>query len=194
MTSFEDLSGLPCNGTGLLEVVYEENGDVTLRCVGTASQDYDADDYTVADGDCDDHDGAVNPGATEVANDIDDDCDGIGATSGAINLGTLSCDDPETFSVPNAQIATPGQVIVYRFHILDAIGCQIDAVVQLTGDAGIVFDLQMDYFGALYQNNTALSVFDFTDNNLVTDDSTDVYIWVYGLGSSTGTFTLDGHW
>jgi len=39
-------------------------------------EDADADGYTVADGDCDDFNDTVHPGATEVANGIDDDCDG----------------------------------------------------------------------------------------------------------------------
>ena len=44
---------------------------------GVPSPDADGDGYTVADGDCDDGDPAVNPGASEVCNGFDDDCDGI---------------------------------------------------------------------------------------------------------------------
>lgn len=38
--------------------------------------DVDGDGYTPCGGDCDDGDAAVHPGATELANDADDDCDG----------------------------------------------------------------------------------------------------------------------
>ena len=39
-------------------------------------EDADADGYTIADGDCDDADPAVNPGATEDCDGVDTDCDG----------------------------------------------------------------------------------------------------------------------
>ncbi len=40
-----------------------------------AERDQDGDGYTIAAGDCDDTDLAVNPGAEEVCNGVDDDCD-----------------------------------------------------------------------------------------------------------------------
>ena len=41
-----------------------------------ADADADADGYTTADGDCDDTDPTVNPGATEACDGIDNNCDG----------------------------------------------------------------------------------------------------------------------
>jgi len=39
--------------------------------------DDDGDGFTVKQGDCDDHDASVYPGATELCNGVDDDCDGV---------------------------------------------------------------------------------------------------------------------
>jgi hypothetical protein len=48
----------------------------------TSSRDVDGDGYTVADGDCDDSNPAVNPGEREVPdNRIDEDCDGTVAVT-----------------------------------------------------------------------------------------------------------------
>jgi hypothetical protein len=44
---------------------------------GTSDEDADSDGYSPSEGDCDDEDGDVNPGETEVCNDIDDDCNGL---------------------------------------------------------------------------------------------------------------------
>ena len=43
--------------------------------VGDPSSDVDRDGYTLAEGDCDDDDAAVNPGAVEVCDGADQDCD-----------------------------------------------------------------------------------------------------------------------
>jgi hypothetical protein len=56
---------------------------VTLDC--------DGDGYTVDEGDCDDNDASINPGAAEVVDCIDNDCDGL-VDEGDVTLpaGTIS--------------------------------------------------------------------------------------------------------
>ena len=51
------------------------------------ASDDDLDGYSESEGDCDDADSSVHPGATEYANEVDDDCDG------EIDEGTLTVDD-----------------------------------------------------------------------------------------------------
>ncbi len=62
--------------------------------------DIDADGYSPCDGDCDDDDDAINPGAAEVCNLLDDDCDGVlgdGETDedGDTDPACSDCDDAE---------------------------------------------------------------------------------------------------
>lgn len=45
-------------------------------CVDEDAVDVDGDGVTTEDGDCDDTDATVNPGATELCDDVDQDCDG----------------------------------------------------------------------------------------------------------------------
>ena len=66
-------------------------------CDGTPgpdeTDDLDADGYTVCDGDCDEADPAVNPGAAEVpGNMVDEDCDGV--IAGAPWTSALDEEDP----------------------------------------------------------------------------------------------------
>ena len=58
----------------------DSNGDDDSSSQG----DYDGDEWTIFEGDCDDWDPEVNPGAEEVLCDgVDNDCDGLGGGSSA---------------------------------------------------------------------------------------------------------------
>lgn len=63
------------SGTVVLEVAGD--GTITLRChVPPSTTDDDADGFTTTDGDCNDANPDVHPGATEITDDgIDNDCD-----------------------------------------------------------------------------------------------------------------------
>jgi hypothetical protein len=72
-------------GDGTADTDEDDEGDADTDTDGDADTDTDTplddvdddgDGYSEADGDCDDGDPAVSPGATEICNDVDDDCDG----------------------------------------------------------------------------------------------------------------------
>jgi len=96
---------------GVTEVFYrDEDGDGYGQVGSTTDGCRPPEGYAETPGDCDDAEAAVYPGATEVCNDIDDDCDGlidIGATDastwyadtdsdgyGAPSTATDACDQP----------------------------------------------------------------------------------------------------
>ena len=76
--------------------------------VGVASVDQDGDGYGEADGDCDDFDANVHPGAEEQCNGNDDDCDGglpddeIDADADGWMVCDGDCDDASADSYPGA--------------------------------------------------------------------------------------------
>jgi hypothetical protein len=76
---------------------------------GDACQDDDGDGYPFAV-DCNDHAAAVNPGATEVCNAVDDDCDGaIDEDLGPLTCGTGACSRTVQSCVGGVpQTCTPG--------------------------------------------------------------------------------------
>ena len=61
---------------------FEPSSSAPTNEPGSTSQDNDADGYTVLDGDCNDNDPNVNPGAYDIPNDgSDQDCDGVDAST-----------------------------------------------------------------------------------------------------------------
>lgn len=113
-------SSLTASGTGL----WSSGSDLTLETVtlssnvgwGYAASDLDGDGYSAGGGDCDDTNAAVNPGAAETVNSIDDDCDGYAddGTSTAdsdgdgYEIADGDCDDTDNTRYPGAAEATAG--------------------------------------------------------------------------------------
>ncbi len=95
----------------------EPKRDRTLRrwarqdCDGQADEDCgncpdnDGDGFTTCQGDCNDNNASVNPGAVEVCDGLDNDCDGLvneGAVCGCAPAGT-PCDDGNACTVNDTE-------------------------------------------------------------------------------------------
>lgn len=97
-----DLCHIDPGGGGTLNAdgaAFRDSGyDPTYFCPGTACTDTDGDGFAIEGGscgavDCDDNNGAINPGAAEVCDDIvDNDCD-----------NNADCDDNECTNAPVCQ-------------------------------------------------------------------------------------------
>ncbi len=88
----ETCNGIDDNCDQATDEGYDDDGDATSDCV-----DDDGDGFTEQDGDCDDGEPAVYPGAPEVWGDgLDNDCDGLAFAERVIDFETF----PDGSSVP----------------------------------------------------------------------------------------------
>jgi hypothetical protein len=75
------IKGAPCtipgHGTGKIQVQTLSDGRILFGCKNAYTTDNDGDDFTEAQGDCNDADDAINPGALELFDGKDNDCDGL---------------------------------------------------------------------------------------------------------------------
>ena len=83
---------------------------------GYTASDWDGDGYSIGDGDCEDNNASIYPGAAEATDWVDNDCDGI-ADDGTdetdidgdgYTLADGDCDDYDTSRYPGAAEATNG--------------------------------------------------------------------------------------
>ncbi len=88
--------------------------------------DADGDDWTTAQGDCDDNDASIYPGATELCDARDNNCDGAVDESGAWWNTNWAYRIPVTLAAPAVDVAGPPVSIDLDFH----------AALGLLGDSG----------------------------------------------------------
>ena len=82
----------------------------------TDTSDADGDGFALANGDCNDHDGAIRPGTAEVVgNYVDDDCDGM-ADEDALGNPSLDTVDRDSDGVPIA----PDAIFASGFELVPA--------------------------------------------------------------------------
>jgi cysteine-rich repeat protein len=116
---------------------------LVVRLSGT-SADNDSDGFT-SDLDCDDDNPAINPGATEILdNGIDEDCDGVDATSpdtdsDGFSLADGDCDDSNPNIYPGA-FDIPGNSIDEDCDGFDAINLDTDSDGYTTDGTGLGLD------------------------------------------------------
>ncbi len=89
--------------------------------------------YLAQGGDCDDGDAGVNPGASEICNEADDDCDGDTDEDGALGSTTFYADaDGDGFGDPDDSVAACDQPTAY---VSDDTDCDdSDATINPDGE------------------------------------------------------------
>ena len=107
-----------------------------IGMIDPLTADADGDGYSLADGDCDDDNMAVHPGATETRNGVDDDCDGLVDFPGDSCSNTIVLDNFGVENVVSGDLATR----IDTFH-LPAGSCSSPAAIGIGGkDVVLAYD------------------------------------------------------
>ncbi|GAB4013145.1 MopE-related protein [Nocardioides ultimimeridianus] len=95
---------VPGHSPGIVATAVATNGTITFKCTNAGDTDADGDGFTPDQGDCDDAASAIHPGAAEVFDGKDDDCNGLldAHLSGQSGVGicTFSWSRTETTAAP----------------------------------------------------------------------------------------------
>ena len=102
------------------------SADSPFTVVAADASDDDSDGYTEVEGDCDDADPSVHPGATEYANGADDDCDGT------VDDGTTNVDDDGDGYTETAGDCDDGDIDTYPggLEVCDGVDNDCDLTVD----------------------------------------------------------------
>jgi len=128
LTSLEQVNGLACtvqSVAGVTSAVVADDGTVSIHC--TASQDGDGDGYVIP-ADCDDSNTAIHPGAAEVANALDDNCngtidEGLSPVMTVVSPGGTSSSVSYQVTNTGTAPATTVQVVITGAYQLAQNGC-----------------------------------------------------------------------
>jgi hypothetical protein len=117
----EDVGGASCGAEGITSYTFTKNVDQN-------DVDNDGDGYTENQGDCDDNDAQINPGATEIEDGIDNDCDGD------IDEGFESGIEPSTWGVVGSGYNNWGAFADGQFYTTDQANVFVSYVTLVPGE------------------------------------------------------------
>jgi hypothetical protein len=170
-----------------------------LPTVATA-QDADGDLFTAAQGDCDDGDAAAYPGATEVCDGTDQDCDGLidepGASPYQCDPFPILVEAPDNSSTPGGVVTNVQSLLVRNWMGPNSSNVLVNATLTLP--AGVTVLGWVIDFGTQTANNRALdSTFSVTGGSLaVTTNNTWFELgtqdWAWVSGNQAGFRSLIG--
>jgi len=164
---------------------------------GCVSPDDDEDGYTVADGDCDDTDDAVNPGSIEVCDGVDNDCR-LGVDTRAVDAWTWYEDaDGDTFGDATSTDIDCDQPIGY---VADSSDCDDTASQIYPGALELCDGMQNDCHDESWSTDAGLASFEAETDGSWSDLSTELGGGALGVPvahtlSDAGTLSVcEGTW